>query len=146
MRLTWLGWAGAELEAGGATVVIDPLEDAAAVFAPLGERSAGTPVPRVVAPSAGRAVLGFPHRRPSSPLPAALDPGQAALAAQILGARVAIPIHAEGYEIDGVYEPVADAAARFAASAAESGVAARVLEPGETIEIAAEVEVDAEVA
>jgi L-ascorbate metabolism protein UlaG (beta-lactamase superfamily) len=37
MRLTWLGWAGAELEADGATVVIDPLDDAGAVFAPLGE-------------------------------------------------------------------------------------------------------------
>ena len=33
----------------------------------------------------------------------------------MLGARLAIPIHAEGYEIDGVYEPVAGAAERFAA-------------------------------
>jgi L-ascorbate metabolism protein UlaG (beta-lactamase superfamily) len=266
MRLTWLGWAGAELEANGASVVVDPLEDAGAVFAPLGERSAGTPLPEVVAPSRGRsvaglvthlhrdhadaralaaalapgapvleppagggdaleelalaqadqelaaaglerrrvapwesvpvgpftitalpaadgigdpqvawlveaegarvlhlgdtmfhgywwrmarrhgpfdavlvpvngAVLGFPHRRPPSPLPAALDPDQAAIAAEILGARLAIPIHAEGYEIDGVYEPVPDAAERFAASAAERGVSARVLEAGETIEV-----------
>src|SRR3954470_1369528 len=228
MRLTWLGWAGAEIEADGATVVVDPLDDAAAVFAWLGERSADTPLPQVVAPSAGRAVAGlvthlhrdhadaralgaaladgapvfeppaaggdaqenlalaqaeheldaaglerrrvapwesvtagpfiltalpaadgvgdpqvawlveaggvrvlhlgdtmshgywwrmahrhgpfdavlapvngavvaFPHRRPASPLPAALDPEQAAIAARILGARLAIPIHAEGY-------------------------------------------------
>src|SRR5205085_7151772 len=80
MRLTWLGWAGAELEAGGATVVIDPLKDAAAVFAPLGERSAGTPVPRVVAPSAGRAVAGLVthlHRDHANAraLAAALAPG-----------------------------------------------------------------------
>jgi L-ascorbate metabolism protein UlaG (beta-lactamase superfamily) len=266
MRLTWLGWAGAELEADRATVVVDPLDDAGAVFAGLGERAAGTPLPQVVAPGAGRAVaglvthlhrdhadaralaaaltpgatvleppagggdaleelavaqaehelaaagldrrrlapwesvtagpfrltalpaadgigdpqvawlveaegvrvlhlgdtmfhgywwrmarrhgpfdavlvpvngavVGFPHRRPPSPLPAALDPDQAATAAWILGARLAIPIHAEGYEIDGVYKPVADAAERFAASAAERGVPARVLEAGETIEV-----------
>ena len=43
MRLS--GWAGpgVELEADGATVVVDPLDDAAAVFAPLGDASAGTP-------------------------------------------------------------------------------------------------------
>jgi L-ascorbate metabolism protein UlaG (beta-lactamase superfamily) len=268
MRLTWLGWAGAELEAGGATVVVDPLKDAAAVFAPLRERAAGTPLPQIVHPSAGRAVAGlvthlhrdhadataltaalapgatvleplagggdaqeelalaqaehelaaagldrkrvaawesvsagpftltalpasdgvgdpqvawlieaegvralhlgdtmfhgywwrmarrhgpfdvvlvpvngavvsFPHRRPASPLPVALDPAQAALAAWILGARQAIPIHAEGYEIDGVYQPVLDAAKRFAAAAAERDVPVTILDPGETIEIIA---------
>jgi L-ascorbate metabolism protein UlaG (beta-lactamase superfamily) len=267
MRLTWLGWAGAEMESGEATVVVDPLDDAGAVFAPLGDRSAGTPLPQVVAPSAGRAVagllthlhrdhadasaltaalapgapvleppagggdaleelalaqadreltaaglerrqvapwdsatagpftltalpacdgvgdpqvawlvdaggvrvlhlgdtmyhgywwrmarrhgpfdvvlvpvngavVGFPHRRPPSPLPAALDPSQAALVAAILGARLAIPIHAEGYEIDGVYRPVPDAAERFAAAAAERDVPVRILDPGETIELA----------
>jgi L-ascorbate metabolism protein UlaG (beta-lactamase superfamily) len=267
MRLTWLGWAGAELEADGATVVIDPLDDAGAVFAPLGERAAGTPLPEVIPPSAGRAVagllthlhrdhadagalasalapgapvleppagggegleelglaqaehelgaagldrrrvapwesaaagpftltalpaadgtgdpqvawlveadgvrvlhlgdtifhgwwwrmalrhgpfdvvlvpvngavLGFPHRRPPSPLPGALDPEQAAVAASILGARLAIPIHAEGYEIDGVYEPVSGAAERFAAAATERGVPVRLLDPGEAIELA----------
>lgn len=266
MRLTWLGWAGAELQVGDATVVIDPLDDAGAVFAPLGERAANTPLPRVVPPSAGRAVaglvthlhrdhadakalaaalapaasvleppagggdalenlalaqaehelgeaglkrrrvapwetttagpftltalpaadgvgepqvawlveadgvrvlhlgdtmhhgywwrmarrhgpfdvvlvpvngavVGFPHRRPASPLPVALDPDQAAIAAWILGARLAIPIHAEGYVIDGVYEPVPDAAQRFAAAAAERDVPVRVLDVGESIEI-----------
>lgn len=266
MRLTWLGWAGAELEADDATVVVDPLEDVGAVFAPLGERAAGTPLPQVVPPSAGRAVaglvthlhrdhadaralaaalvpgapvlgppagdgdaleelglaqaehelaaavldrrrvapwesvtagpftltalpasdgigdpqvawlveaegvrvlhlgdtmfhgywwrmarrhgpfdvvlvpvngavVGFPHRRPASPLPAALDPVQGAIAAGILGARLAVPIHAEGYEIDAIYQPVPDAAKRFAAAAAERGVPVRILEAGETIEI-----------
>ena len=267
MRLRWLGWAGVELEHEGATVVIDPLRDAGAVFAPLGERAAGTPLPQVVAPRAGAAVaglvthlhrdhadaealaaalapgaavleppagdgegleelalaqaehelaaagmerrrlapwasetagpftltalpavdgigdpqvawlveaggvrvlhlgdtifhgfwwrmalrhgpfdavlvpvngavLGFPHRTPVSSLPGALDPAQAALAAQLLGARLAIPIHAEGYEIGGVYEPVAGATERFAAAARERGVPARVLELGETLELA----------
>ncbi len=266
MRLTWLGWAGAELEADDATVVVDPLADAGAVFARLGEQAAGTPLPQIVPPSAGRAVaglvthlhrdhadaaalaaalvpgapvleppaggggaleelalaqadhelaaagvdrrriapwesvtagpftltalpacdgigdpqvswlieadgvrvlhlgdtmfhgywwrmalrhgpfdvvlvpvngavLGFPHRRPASPLPAALDPAQAVIAAGILGARLAIPIHAEGYEIDGVYRPVPGAALHFAAAAAEHGVPVRILDAGETIEI-----------
>ena len=79
----------------------------------------------VLAPVNG-AVLGFPHRQPPSSLPGALDPGQAALAAEILGARLAIPIHAEGYEVEGVYEPVAGAAEQFAAAAAARGVAVRV--------------------
>ncbi len=269
MRLTWLGWAGVELEAGDATVVVDPLDDASAVFAPLGERAAGTPLAtdrpaerrpgrrrarhappprsrrcdgaRVRAPprsaqcwsrppvaathsrtsrsrmpntsstAAGLerrrvapwdtvsvgpftltalpaadgvgdpqvawlveaegvrvlhlgdtmfhgywwrialrhgpfdvvlvpvngAVVGFPHRVPASPLPVALDPAQAAVAAEILGARLAIPIHAEGYEIDGVYEPAADAAQRFAAAASERSVPVRILEVGETIDVVA---------
>lgn len=268
MRLTWLGWAGAELEAGGATVVIDALQDAAAVFAPFGERSAGTPVPRVVPPAAASAVAGlvthlhrdhadagalaaalvpgalvleppagggdaleelalaqagheldaagmtrrqisawesltagpftltalpasdgvgdpqvawlaeadgarvlhlgdtmfhgawwgmarrhgpfdvvlvpvngavvaFPNRVPASPLPVAMDPEQAAIAAELLGARLAIPIHAEGYEIDGIYTPVPDAAERFVTKANERGIATRILNPGETIEVTA---------
>jgi L-ascorbate metabolism protein UlaG (beta-lactamase superfamily) len=267
MRLTWLGWAGVELEAGGETVVIDPLADAGAVFAPLGDAVAGAALPQVVAPSAGAvaglvthlhrdhadaaalaaalapgaqvlepprgdgegleelalaqaehelaaagltrrrlapwesvtigrftltalpavdgtgdpqvawlaeaggvrvlhlgdtmfhghwwrmalrhgpfdvvlapvngAVVGFPHRTPASPLPIVLDPEQAAVAAQLLGARLAIPIHAEGYEIGGLYEPVHGAAQRFAAAAAARGVPARVLELGETIDVAA---------
>ena len=268
MRLTWLGWAGAELEADGATVVVDPLDDAGAVFAPLGERAASTPLPQVVPPSPGRAVaglvthlhrdhadatalaaalapgapgleppagggdaleelalaqaehelaaaglhrrrvapwesvttgpftltalpaadgvgdpqvawlveadgvrvlhlgdtmfhgywwrmarrhgpfdavlvpvnaavVGFPHRTPASPLPVVLDPDQAAIAAEILGARVAIPIHAEGYETDGIYEPLSGAAERFAAAAADRGVPVQILEPGETIEVVA---------
>ncbi|MGZ4359793.1 MAG: MBL fold metallo-hydrolase, partial [Gaiellaceae bacterium] len=81
------------------------------------------------------AVLTFPHRMPSSPLPAVLDAAQAAIAAQILGARLAIPIHADGYELDGIYEPVSGASERFASEAAEQGLPVRILEPGEAIEI-----------
>jgi L-ascorbate metabolism protein UlaG (beta-lactamase superfamily) len=266
MRLTWLGWAGAELETDGATVVVDPLEDPGAVFAPLGDRAAGMALPEVVAPRAGSAVAGlvthlhrdhtdadaltralapgaplfgplpgggddleelallqaehelaavglerrpvspwdtvtagpftltalpaadgggdpqvawlieadgvrvlhlgdtmfhgywwrmarrhgpfdvvlvpvngpvmtFPHRRPASTLPGVLDPAQAAVAAEALGARLAIPIHAEGYAREGLFEPVPDAAARFTEAAAQRGVNARTLELGETIEV-----------
>lgn len=268
MRLTWLGWAGAELEADGATVVIDPLKDAAAVFAPLVERPDDLAVPRVTPPRAGVAVAGllthlhrdhadagalraalapgapvlepppvgggalenlalaqaehelgaaglerrtvapwesltagpftvtalpavdgvgdpqvawlaeaggvrvlhlgdtmfhghwwrmalrhgpfdavllpvngavvaFPNRTPPSPLPVALDPGQAAIAAELLGARLAIPIHAEGYEVDGVYHPVAGAAQAFAQAAGRRGVPVRVLEPGDGVDLEA---------
>lgn len=265
MRLTWLGWAGAELQAGDATVVVDPLHDAGAVFAHLDARTA-VHAPRVVHSSTGVAVAGlvthlhrdhadakalasalapgatvlepladggdalenlaltqadreltaagldrrrlapwdsvtagpftltalpacdgtgdpqvawlieaegarvlhlgdtmfhgywwrmahrfgpfdvvlvpvngavvsFPHRQPASPRPIVLDPVQAAIAAAILGARRAIPIHAEGYEVDGVYQPVPDAAERFAVAAAERDVPTTILEPGETIEV-----------
>jgi L-ascorbate metabolism protein UlaG (beta-lactamase superfamily) len=261
MRIRWLGWAGAELEAGGERVVVDPLEDAAAVFAWLGEHAAGVPLPEltdaqpgaiagllthlhrdhadaaalrgaltpgapvleppaygggrleqaavsladreladaallrrptapwtavaaggftvtalpavdgtgdpqvswlieaegkrvlhlgdtmwhgwwwriaerygppdvVLAPING-ARLSFPHRRPASTLPGALDPGQAALAAELLRAGRLVPMHYGGYEIPGVYEPVPDAVERLRAA---SGCAA-VLSVGETIEI-----------
>src|SRR3954470_21868259 len=76
------------------------------------------------------AVLSFPHRQPPSPLAGALDPEQAAIAAQVLGARVAIPIHAEGYEVDGVYEPAAAAVEQFVASATARSVAVQVLDMG----------------
>ena len=242
MELTWLGWAGVELEQEGATVVVDPLHDAGAVFAPLGEAAAAGPVPAIVAPQAGRAVAGlvthlhrdhtdaaalkaallqaehelaeaglareqlatwetvtrgpftitalpavdgfgdpqhawlaeaggvkvlhlgdtlfhgfwwrmalrhgpfdvvcvpvnaprtwFPHRRPASPLPAVLDPETAAIAAELLGARLAIPIHSEGYEVAGLYEPVSGAAEAFAVEAGRRGVPVRVLAVGEPL-------------
>src|SRR3954447_8916953 len=259
MRLTWLGWAGVELEVDGTTLVIDPLEDAAAVFAWGGE-AATQKVPEVAPPSEGRAVAGlvthlhrdhadagaltraladggnvfepkraedlalaqankelsvaglarrplnvwdratagpftitalpamdgigdpqvswlveaqgtkvvhcgdtiwhshwwriaqahgpfdavllpvngaklnFPHRQPPSDQPGALTPDQAANAAEILGAKLAIPIHAEGYEVPGVYEPLADAAARFIEAANRRGITATQLAVGGSLE------------
>src|SRR4051794_19370732 len=53
MRMTWLGWAGAEIEHDGKTVVIDPLADARAVFAPLGERAQAMKPPSVTDPRPG---------------------------------------------------------------------------------------------
>lgn len=266
MRVRWLGWAGAELESRGTTVVIDPLADAAAVFAPLGSGTRDIALPRVVAPTAGRAVAGlvthlhrdhadaaalapalipgapvlqpragdggpaenlglmqadlelaaagldrrhldwwdvvtappftitalpavdglgdpqlswlveadgrrvlhlgdtmnhgywwriaqrlgpfdvvmvpvngavvdFPHRQPASSFPVAMTPDQAAVAARILGAGVAVPIHAEGYDVHGAYEPCSDAARSFAAAAARHGVEVVLPEPGESLEL-----------
>ena len=81
MRLTWLGWAGAELESGGATVVVDPLRGRR-----RGVRPAGRPGRRhTVAAgrrraSAGAAVAGLVthlHRdhADAAALAAALAPG-----------------------------------------------------------------------
>jgi L-ascorbate metabolism protein UlaG (beta-lactamase superfamily) len=58
MRVRWLGWAGIEIEEQGERVVVDPLQDAGAVFAWLGERASGLPLPSVVAPTPG-AVAGM---------------------------------------------------------------------------------------
>ncbi|MFA4928131.1 MAG: hypothetical protein WC558_06415, partial [Patulibacter sp.] len=81
------------------------------------------------------AVLAFPHRTPASPLAAAMDPEQAAIAAGILGAGLTVPIHGEGYVVEGIYRGVPDPSARFLAAATERGITARVLALDETIEL-----------
>ena len=261
MRIRWLGWAGVEIEAQGERVVVDPLEDAATVFAWLGERAQAIPLPEV-APAEPGAIAGlvthlhrdhadagalgaalvaganvyepvdyggdgrerlaviqadgeltaaalareptaiwtstragpftltalpavdgtgdpqvswlleadgtrvlhlgdtmwhgwwwrirerygppdvvlapingarltFPHRRPPSSLPGAMEPEQAALAAELLEAERLVPIHYGGYDLPGVYEPVRDPLERLGAA---SGRAAP-MELGETIEV-----------
>jgi L-ascorbate metabolism protein UlaG (beta-lactamase superfamily) len=266
MRIRWLGWAGVEIEADGAAVVIDPLADPGATFAPLGEGSRRGELPTVVAPETeGEAVAGllshlhrdhadagalaralavdaavhepvwppaadienlglaqanseleraglkrravevwervevgpfvltalpavdglgdpqvswlveaggqrvlhlgdtvfhgywwrmarrhgpfdvvfapingavvdFPHLQPSSPLAAAMEPEQAALAGELLGARAVAPMHYDGFATDPWYRPIADAGERFEAAAAGRSYEARVLKPGESFE------------
>ena len=58
MQIRWLGWAGVELEALGDRVVIDPLQDASAVFAWLGERADAILTPEVV-PAQPGAIAGL---------------------------------------------------------------------------------------
>ena len=268
MRLQHLGWAGIEIEAGGETLVIDPLADPDAVFAGLGGTPESVRLPDVVAPSAGTAVAGlvthlhrdhtdaralagalvpgapvlrprpggggdleelglaqaeaelaraglvtrtvdpwdtlsagpfevaalpaadgtgdpqvswavaaggihvlhcgdtlfhawwwrmalrqgpfdvallpvngaavdFPHRRPPSPVPAVMGPEEAALAGELLGARLVIPIHYDGFDFEPHYRPVEDAEERFLAAAEGRPYATRVLEPGEELELTA---------
>lgn len=269
MKVRWLGWAGVEIEAAGAAVVIDPLADPGATFAPLGEEARRAKLPSVVAPHArGAAVAGlvshlhrdhadagalagamaadaavheplwpggadvenlglaqanwalgranlrrigtepwervdvgpfvltalpavdglgdpqlswlveadgrrvlhlgdtvfhgywwrmarrhgpfdvvltpingaavnFPHLQPPSPLAAAMEPEQAALAGELLGAGTLVPMHYDGFEIDPWYRGVPDAAGRFRTAAAGRSYEVRVLEPGESFEIAA---------
>jgi L-ascorbate metabolism protein UlaG (beta-lactamase superfamily) len=269
MKVRWLGWAGVEIEADGVAVVIDPLADPGATFAPLGDDARRTKLPSVVAPAArGAAVAGlvshlhrdhadagalaaaltadasvyepawpggadvenlglaqanaeleradlrrrpvevweridvgpfaltalpavdglgdpqvgwlveadgqrvlhlgdtifhgywwrmarrhgpfdvvfapingavvdFPHLQPPSPLAAAMDPEQAALASELLGAAAVVPMHYDGFEIDAFYRPLPEAATRFEAAAGGRPYDARVLEPGESFEVAA---------
>ncbi len=60
MKVRWLGWAGVEIEADGAAIVVDPLADPAATFAALGDDAARAQLPSVVAPEArGSAVAGL---------------------------------------------------------------------------------------
>lgn len=79
--------------------------------------------------------VSLPHRQPPSPLPADMDPRQAATAAAILGARLAVPIHYDTLNGPPLYEQVDAPAESFLAAAREAGVAARVLETGETLEL-----------
>lgn len=269
MKVRWLGWAGVEVEAEGAVVVIDPLADPGATFAALGEQARGAELPTVVAPEAqGSAIAGlishlhrdhadagalaealaadasvhepawpggedlenlalaqasheleraglgrravetwerlelgpfaltalpavdglgdpqlswlveadgrrvlhlgdtvfhgywwrmarrhgpfdvvfapingpavdFPHLQPPSPLAAAMEPEQAALAGELLGAGTLVPMHYDGYEIEPWYRPVARAAERFAAAAEGRPYETRPLEVGESFELAA---------
>lgn len=58
MEIRWLGWAGVEIESDGERVVVDPLADAEAVFAPLKQRGMSVDPPEVVAPGPG-AVAGL---------------------------------------------------------------------------------------
>jgi L-ascorbate metabolism protein UlaG (beta-lactamase superfamily) len=261
MRLRWLGWAGIEVEEQGERVVVDPLQDAGTVFAWLGERAAGLPLPPVIAPApdalagmvthlhrdhadaaalraalaadasvhepeayggagleqlavvqadqeldqaglsrrpvaawtsvhagpftltalpavdgtgdpqvswlieaGGRRVLhlgdtmfhgwwwriaerlgppdvvcapingarlSFPHRRPASSLPGAMEPEHAAIAADILRAERLVPIHFGGYLCEGVYEPVEDALGRVQAASDR----VTVMELGDAIDV-----------
>src|SRR5262249_31540859 len=87
-----------------------------------------------VFPPINRPAVNFPPLQPPSPLAAALEPEQAALAAELLGARTVIPMHYDGFGIDPWYMPVDDPAARFEAAAAERPYEVRVLEPGESFE------------
>jgi L-ascorbate metabolism protein UlaG (beta-lactamase superfamily) len=80
------------------------------------------------------AVCDLPHRQPPSPLPAAMDPAQAATAAHLLGASAAVPIHYGALHRPPVYAQVDAPAETFVAAAAAAGVRTAVLEPGAALE------------
>jgi L-ascorbate metabolism protein UlaG (beta-lactamase superfamily) len=87
----------------------------------------------VLAPING-AVVDFPHLQPPSPLPAAMEPEQAALAGELLRARNLIPIHYDGYDVEPWYRPVEDPGRRFESATAGRSYVTRMLEPGESFE------------
>ena len=82
-------------------------------------------------------VVDFPHRQPPHPLPVSLDPVQAASAARVLGARLAVPIHYDTLDGPPVYAQVERPVEAFLAAAADQGVEAAAVEPGEAVEIGA---------
>jgi L-ascorbate metabolism protein UlaG (beta-lactamase superfamily) len=87
----------------------------------------------VLAPVNGPSV-DFPHLQPPSPLAAALEPEQAAIAGELLRARTLIPIHYDGYSVDPWYRPVDDPLPRLEAAAAGRSYAIRIVAPGESFE------------
>ncbi len=89
----------------------------------------------VLAPING-AVTNFPNLQPPSPFAAAMEPEQAAVAGEILRARILVPIHYGGFAADPWYRPVDAARERFDAAAAERSYEARGLDPGESLELA----------
>jgi L-ascorbate metabolism protein UlaG (beta-lactamase superfamily) len=93
------------------------------------------PFDLVLAPINGAAV-DFPHLQPPSTLTAVMEPEQAALAGDLLGARTVVPIHYDGFAIEPWYRPVEDPLPRFEAAATGRTYASRVLEPGERLELA----------
>ncbi|MFI9155587.1 MBL fold metallo-hydrolase [Streptomyces sp. NPDC053367] len=92
------------------------------------------PFDAVLTPINGPAVC-FPHCQPPSPLPASLDARHAALAARLLGAKAAIPMHYDGFHVDGFYDTRPDELSRFLDAAA--GETYEVLTPrlGEEVTI-----------
>ena len=63
-----------------------------------------------------------------------MGPEQAVVAAQMLGAELAIPIHYDQIAQPGLYEQTENPAGAFTAAADELGVSARMLNVGETLE------------
>lgn len=83
----------------------------------------------------GGAVVDLAPRQPPSPLPAGMDPRQAAAAAKLLGVRTVVPIHYGGLHESPNYVQADDPPRSLRAAAAELGVGAQVLEPGECLSI-----------
>lgn len=80
-------------------------------------------------------VVDLPHRQPASPLPVAMHPRQAAVAAAILGARIAVPIHYDTLHHAPIYVQVDDPAGAFEDAGRELGVDTRVMAPGEWLDL-----------
>jgi L-ascorbate metabolism protein UlaG (beta-lactamase superfamily) len=94
-------------------------------------RRAG-PFDVVFAPVNG-AVIDFPHHQPPSPMPATMEPEQAALAGELLGAGTVVPMHYGGFAFEPHYRPIADARERFERAARGRPYRAAPLAPGEAL-------------
>jgi L-ascorbate metabolism protein UlaG (beta-lactamase superfamily) len=85
----------------------------------------------------GGAIVDLAARQPASPLPAGMDPMQAAAAAKLLGADLAVPVHYGPLHEAANYVQADDPAGSFEAAARELGIDARVLRPGESLSLQA---------
>ena len=85
----------------------------------------------------GGAIVDLPPRQPPSPLPAGMDPRQAAVAAKLLGAGAVVPIHYGPLHEASNYAQSDHPPDSLRAAAAELGIEARVLEPGEQLSVQA---------
>jgi L-ascorbate metabolism protein UlaG (beta-lactamase superfamily) len=81
------------------------------------------------------AVAEFDYLQPPSELPAVLTPEQAAAAGQILGATRAVPIHYGTFHKPPLYVATPDATSAFAVAAQRRGLAVRILQPGEELDL-----------
>jgi len=83
------------------------------------------------------AVAEFEYLRPPSGLPAVLTPEQAAAAAQVLGARHAVPIHHGTFHKPPAYIAYPNAEAAFVVACRRRGVSTQLLQPGDEANLAA---------
>ncbi|WP_253781110.1 MBL fold metallo-hydrolase [Nonomuraea roseoviolacea] len=88
------------------------------------------PFDAVLTPINGPTVC-FPHCQPPSPYPASLDSRQAAVAARLLGAKVVVPMHYDGFHIDTFYHTQPDELPRFLDAASGETYEVAALEQGE---------------
>jgi L-ascorbate metabolism protein UlaG (beta-lactamase superfamily) len=87
----------------------------------------------VLAPINGP-VVDFPNLQPPSPLAAAMEPEQAAIAGELLGTQTLIPIHYGGFAADPWYRPTGDPLERFETATVDRPYEIRILRPGESFE------------
>ncbi|WP_214408892.1 MBL fold metallo-hydrolase [Sphaerisporangium fuscum] len=90
------------------------------------------PFDAVLTPINGPTVC-FPHCQPPSPYPASLDAEHAAVAARLLGARVAVPMHYDGFHIDGFYTTQPDELSRYLDAASEEAYEVLTPKQGEDL-------------
>ncbi|MEI2731015.1 MAG: MBL fold metallo-hydrolase [Dermatophilaceae bacterium] len=77
----------------------------------------------------------FPHCQPPSPFPASLDAHHAAVAVRCLGARIAVPIHYDGFHVDGFYTTQPGELDRFRHAAAGEPFTVAALGQGEVLDV-----------
>lgn len=78
-------------------------------------------------------IVCFPHCQPPSPFPATLDARHAAVAATLLGAKITIPTHYDGFHIDGFYTTTPDELDHFTEAASQEPYTVAALRQGEDL-------------